>query len=218
MPPYVYRYPSPDAVWWPAGYPQPQTLPYPPPYVEAAPWTPAAIQTPERPDAVVSWYLRFHLGVGPMAFSAETSTLRLEGYSGAKLWAMVDGAYLFDPHVGAGAFVIASHLSSAPPNAPSFAETDLFVGAGLPIKLGSRSLSCVLTPRVGYAAGRLTLSGSSGFQSAVAGGGDISLTTFRYHLSALVGYLRAAGDPGGAAGRTHDFGGLYAALGGSIDG
>ena len=214
---YPYPYPYPYPPWSPPGYPPLQTRPYVASYAEAAPRR-AAIQKPAAPDAVVSWYLRLHLGVGPMACSAETSILHLEGYSGAKLWAMVDGAYLFDPHVGAGAFVMASHLSSAPLNAPSFAETDLFVGAGLPIKVGSRSLSFVLTPRAGYAAGRLDLGGSSGFQSAFAWGGDISLTTFRYHLSALLGYLRAAGDPGGAAGLTHDFGGLYAALGGTIDG
>jgi hypothetical protein len=213
--PYPYPYPYPYGS--PPGYP-PQPSPYLTPYVGPAPQRAAAIPEPAPPEAVVSWYLRLHLGVGPMAFSGETSILRLEGYNGAKLWAMVDGAYMLDHHVGAGAFVVASHLSIAPPNAPSLAETDLLVGAGIPIKLGSRSLSCVLTPRAGYAAGRLDLGGSAGFQSAFAWGGDLSLTTFRYHLSAMVGYLRAAGDPGGAAGRTHDFGGLYASLGGTIDG
>jgi hypothetical protein len=210
-PPAVAPQPYPYPYGYPYGYP------YPPPYAppEATPAKPPRKPVPDRP---VHWFARVAVGLGPPGFSEQTSLLRVEGYGGAKFVATLDGGWFFHENVGVGAWSALGLWASSPGESPELTENAYFLGAELPLKLGSRSVSLVLAPRLGWGAGQQEMLGDASFQHTIAFGGDLSVTTFKYHLSGHVGFLRAAVGPPGAAGRDHDYGGLYFLFGGTIDG
>ncbi|MCC6552809.1 MAG: hypothetical protein IT372_07275 [Polyangiaceae bacterium] len=208
--------PPPGYAPYPYYYPYPPPYPYAPPPPVAPPAPPPAQPAPERE---VTWFARLELGLGTPGFSEETELLRLEGYGGAKLWATLDGGYLFHPNVGIGAWVGLARWSSSPHDvAPPLSENDYFVGAEVPFKLGTRSISFVGAPRVGFATGQVEIGGDAPFQSAFAYGVEIGVASFRYHIGGSVGILRAAVPPPGELGRDHDLGGFYVVIGGMIDG
>ena len=206
--PYPYGYPYPYGPYgypYGYGYPAPEARPPPKP-------------KPAVPDRPVSWFVRMCIGLGPPGFSAETKLLRVEGYGGAKLWGMADGGWLFHENVGVGGWAAFSFWSSSPGEAPQLTENAYFLGGEVPLRLGSRAISLVLAPRIGFATGQLELLGDAAFQQALAFGADLGVTTFKYHLTGHVGILRAATGPPGEVGRDHDFGGLYFVFGGTFDG
>lgn len=218
-PAYAPQYaPAPYAQPYPYG---PQPYPYgsqPYPYAYGQPSAAPPPRKPEAPDRDVSWFVRLDIGIGPPAFSSETSLLHLEGYGGPKVWGFVDGGYLFHRNVGIGAWGSLASWSSHPSNAPGMAENSYFIGGEIPVVLGSRAFSFVAAPRLGYATGQIAFTGSTSFQSALGLGLDLSATSFKYHVSGSLGFLRAAVSPPGEVGRNHDYGGLYVAIGGTIDG
>jgi hypothetical protein len=70
---------------------------------ESAVTRPVQAPSPERRRPLPSGFARLQIGLGPPAFSQETSLLRLEGDGGSKLWIEIDGGYmtsLFGWHVG----------------------------------------------------------------------------------------------------------------------
>ncbi len=82
-----------------------------------------------------SGFGRAQFGIGPPAFTPETGLLRVEGYSGSKLWVEIDGGYmtsLADRHVGGGLWAAVGHWYS--PGAPRRLRS-----TRLPISSASRS-------------------------------------------------------------------------------
>ena len=194
--------------------------PYPYPYGYPYGYPPREARPAKKPvvDRPVTWFVRAGVGVGTPGFSEQTSLLRLEGYGGAKFWAAADGGWMFHENVGIGAWGALSLWSSSPGNSPALSENSYFLGPEVPLKLGSRSISLVLAPRIGWGTGQLEVLGDAPFQHAFAFGADLGVTSFRYHLSGHMGILRAVVDRPGAIARDHDHGGLYFLVGGSIDG
>jgi hypothetical protein len=167
----------------------------------------------------VTWFARLELGLGTPGFSEESELLKLEGYGGAKLWVLVDGGYLFHPKLGIGAWGGFARWSSSPSErAPALNEMAYFVGGEVPIKLGSRAISFVAAPRIGFCSGQVEIGGDAPFQSAFAFGAEIGVASFKYHVGGSLGILRAPVSPPGELGRDHDFGGFYVVIGGLIDG
>lgn len=207
-----------------APYPYPYYPPYypygPPPYPGAQPpQPPAPPPPPPEPERDVTWFVRLGLGMGPTAFSEQTDLLRLEGYGGVKLWAALDGGYLFHPNIGVGAWAAISRWSSSPyEQAPALGETAYFIGGEVPIRLGSRAVGVLLAPRIGFSSGEQSLGGDAPFQDALSIGAELSLISFKYHIEGSIGFLRASVPPPGELGRAHDLGGLYFLFGGVIDG
>ena len=164
------------------------------------------------------WFVRLSMGMGPPGFSPQTELMKLDGYGAVKLWAELDGGYLFHPNIGVGAWAAISRWSSSPDGAPALGETAYFIGGELPLRFGSRTAAVVLAPRLGFCSGSMDLGGSVPSQHALAFGGELGVISFKYHLSASVGYLRASVPPPGELGRDHDLGGLQVLVGGTIDG
>ncbi len=225
-PPYVQPYPYPQPYPYAPPYPYAQPSPYPPyPYPPPSPYPPAYPRPPEsppptppKPDPPVDWFLRAAIGLGPPSFSDESAVLKLEGYGGVKLWVMADGAYMVHPNIGLGAWGALSSWSSSPPDAPDFDEDAYFIGAEAPIRFGGRSIAFMAAARIGYATGQVQIEGDAPFQSALAWGAEIGVSSLRYHLSGALGFLSAAVGPSGEIGRDHDYGGFYVMIGGTIDG
>lgn len=187
-----------------------------------------ALDAPDIPDPpptlvrpLPSGYARAQLGFGPPAFSQETSLLRLEGYSGGKLWLEIDGGYmtsLADRHVGGGLWcAVGRWVSPRSGSAPPLRETDYLVGLEIPVRFGSRDLAFMATPRAGIAHGSIDLGGDARLQSGFVWGAQASAVSSRYHLSASVTFLSAFVAPPGETGRPHDLGGLYFSVGGLLD-
>lgn len=133
---------------------------------------------------------------------------------------------MFGKRLGFGAFMSMSHRGSSTESGPTLHSTGYFVGPELPIVLaGNRRWTFHATPRVGYAnvATSVTFAGSNGSspdrQSTGVVGGALNFQSFEYHMGVSVGFMHApAGAPDGSIARTMDYGGLYFAVGGSIDG
>jgi hypothetical protein len=213
--PYPYG-PPPGYAPAPPGYGAPPAYGYGyPPPAYAPPASPPKKSEPDRP---VHAYGRVALGLGPPAFSDETRILHLEGYQGAKLWVMLDGAYFVHPNIGLGVFGTFTSWTSSPGDAPGLSELAFSGGGQIPIKFGTRAISFVAAPRIGFAAGKLDLGGGGSFQPAFAFGVDLGVVSFKYHVGGSVGIMRAAVPPPGEVGRDHDYGGLYLAIGGTFDG
>jgi hypothetical protein len=209
--------PAPQGVV-PYVHPSPPLYAPPYPYAYSYAYPPPQAPPPQPPEPPTRWFARLALGAGPPAYSDETELLRLEGYGNLKVWLSLDAAYMLHKNVGLGAFTALSTRSSAPDGAPAMSEPAYFVGAEAPIKLGSRAVSVLLTPRVGYAAGQVQFTGDVPFQSALAFGVDVGVFSLKYHFGGSVGFLRAAVPPPGEVGRDHDYGGLFFMLGGILDG
>lgn len=204
--------------WGQPYYPQPYG--YPP--VAAQPTPPEV----EQPDAAaeqddVGFFARLNLGFGTPGFSGNTSLLSTEGYSGFKLWTTLDMAYMFHRRIGAGVWFGLNRRASAPDVGPALNESAYFVAAEAPIVLvGSRTFALHVTPRLGYAAGKVEVDTAADgvFQHAFMWGGAIDAITFKYHMCGGIALMRAETGPPGEAGRDHDYGGFYVTLGGTIDG
>lgn len=197
---------------------------YPPPEVSwASPRPPPAPPRPDstsaKPERDVRSFIRLTTGAGTRGFSGQNDALEVEGYDGAKIWFGLDGGYFLRPNIGVGAWAALSLWSTQPYSAvPRLNEVAYFAGAQVPLKLGTRSIAAVFSPRLGVCAGVLSLGGEAPYQIAPVFGGEVSLTSFKYHIGGAIGWLRASAPPTGQLGRDHDFGGVYFVLGGSIDG
>jgi hypothetical protein len=56
------------------------------------------------------------------------------------------------------------------------------------------------------------------FQNTAMFGGAFSFVTFSYHLGSSIGWMGAPAGSPGELGHTHDYGGVYFTLEGTIDG
>ena len=218
----------PPTGWGQPHYPQP-SYPYPPGPTPPAATAPAAVGQKPETGALpsggqgedVGLFARLNLGLGPPGLSGNTSLLRTEGYGGIKLWTTLDAAYMFHRHVGAGVWFGLNRRASAPEIGPSLNEVSYFVAAQAPIMIvGSRAFALHVTPRIGYAAGKVELdtAAESDFQHSVIWGGAIDAISFKYHVTGGIALMRAETGPPGEAGRDHDYGGFYVTLGATIDG
>jgi hypothetical protein len=171
----------------------------------------------------VSWFVRIDLGLGPRGFAENNALLEQVGYGGVKMWATLDGAWMFHRHVGAGLWMGMNRLSSTPQNNPigRLNEVSYFIGGQLPILLwGARAYAFHATPRVAFASGQLDIAEGEGaaFQHTGMFGGALSFQSFSYHVGSSISLMHApAGEPG-EIGRGHDYGGLYFTISGTLDG
>lgn len=219
--PYPYPYPVAPPTYAPPVAPTPPVVPAPPP-AQTQPAIPATPPPPPEPErTVTTWFVRAQLGLGPQSFSEQSDLLRQEGFGGPKFWLEADGGYFVHPNVALGLFAGLNLLRSSPTGSHvTYRESCYFVGAEAPLRLGDRSISLQLAPRIGVAGGEESFGGDgASFRGAFAYGALLSATTFKYHFSGSIGYLRAlAGAPTGTIGRSLDFGGLEVLVGGVIDG
>jgi hypothetical protein len=177
-------------------------------------------------DDVVDWFVRMDIGVGTRGLSGNSALLSELGYSSAKMWMTIDGAWMFSERVGAGLWMGLNRR---------FADDDdglkrglnvvsYFVAAQLPLLLaGNRYWAFHATPRVGYATGTITLSDFGGdtsaeFQHTGAFGGALSFQSFYAHLGASIALMHMPTGAPGPLGRDMDYGGFYFSFSGTIDG
>jgi hypothetical protein len=195
----------------------------PPPELPAASGVARPVQAPSPAPrrALPSGFGRLQIGLGPPAFSPETSLLRLEGYGGSKLWIEIDGGHmssLFGRHVGGALWGAVGHwYSPGSSSAPPLHETDYLAGVEIPVRFGTSTIALLAAPRVGVVLGSLSLGGEARSQSAFAWGAQVSAVSSRYHLCSSVSFLSAVVDPPGDLGRSHNLGGLYFSVGALLD-
>lgn len=177
---------------------------------------------PPPRDRLPSGFGRFQVGLGPPAFSAETSLLRFEGYGGSKLWIEFDAGYMLGAagrHVGAAVWGgIGRWHSPGNASTPGLTELEYLVGAELPIRFGRRDLALLAAPRLGVTNGTLDFGRNTRAHPAFVWGAQVSAVSSRYHASASVTYLSAPVDRPGMLGRDFNYGGLYFSVGVLLDG
>ena len=199
--------------------------------------------TPDAVERVTRWFLRLQVGGGPPGLAPESTLLALEGYGGAKLWAMIDGGYMIHERIGVAAWMGMNYRRSAPRTAgtstapsrtaPALVDVAYFVGAEAPILVvGTPELAFRATPRLAFVSGQLGFEAApdlygfvnpeqdatAPFQNGALWGVELSLTSFIYHIGGSIGLLRGVVGPTGDLGRDHDHGGFYVTLDGAIDG
>ncbi len=183
---------------------------------------PRAPPVAEERDEVVDWFVKLDIGVGTRGFSENSALLSDLGYGDAKLWMTMDGAWMFHEHVGAGVFMgLNKRFSGDEDGPPQVSVVSYFVGVELPVLLaGNRYWAFHVTPRGGFAAGTVRLSGqpASQFQHTGTFGAAVSFHSFFAHTGASVVFMRTPAGPPGEVGRDMDYGGLYFTIAGSIDG
>jgi hypothetical protein len=170
----------------------------------------------------VHWFARLEIGFGGPGLQENNNLLNDLGYGRAKMWAMLDAAYMFHRRIGAGIFMGMNRRSSQPGGQTvDLNAYGLFFGAEAPIMIwGKRAYAFHLTPRVGYLNGTVQIGNGiePESQHAPIFGAAASFQSFTYHLGASLGWMFAPAGSPGELGRDHDFGGIYGALGGTIDG
>lgn len=165
-----------------------------------------------------SWFVRINLGLGPPAFSSQTNLLRKEGYAAVKIWVDADAAYFFVNNLGIGPWGSMSFWrSSGIDSGAKLEENSFFVGGEAPIRGGTRSLSIVFAPRLGFFAGDQSFGGTVPTQTGFVWGAQLALTSNRAHIQGAVQYLRALSSAPGTLGRSNDYGGLGVVFGGVIN-
>ena len=226
-----------------------------PPNAPAAPWQapapsylpPGASAPPAAPDIApdreeVHWFARIGIGLGPRGMASNNALLDAIGYPSVKMWAELDGAYMFHRRIGVGLWMGMNRRSSQPkqtnPNTqppcittpcPTFSveqgarlnAVSYFIGAEVPILLwGPRDYAFELVPRGGFLSGQLEIDNEEDapFQKTGIFGGALTFNSFTYHVGASVAYTYAPVSSLSQLGRTHDYGGFYFMLQGSIDG
>jgi hypothetical protein len=205
---------------WERPYWQPPAPGAPAPGSPAAPSPPAGGAPAE--EERVTWFARLELGLGSQGFSENSSLLNEMGYGGVKMWVTIDGAWMFHERVGAGLLLGMNRQSSQPENStPSLDVVSYFACVEVPILLvGNRSWAFYLTPRGGYAGADIEFDNDREADLLHTGtfGGAFTFSSFRYHIGATLGFMRTPTGAPGEAGRPMDFGGIYGAIAGTIDG
>lgn len=179
--------------------------------------------SPAPEDDVVDWFVRLDVGFGPRGFSENSALLSDLGYGDLKIWTTMDGAWMFHERVGAGLFMGLNKRFSRDDDAVhnNLSVVSYFVGVQLPVLLaGNRYWAFHVTPRGGFAAGRVALEGppASEFQHTGTFGAAVSFHSFFAHTGASVAFMRTPTGPPGEVGRDMDYGGVYFTIAGSIDG
>jgi hypothetical protein len=192
--------------------------------------TPTGPMQPAPPDVsdddeVVDWFVRLDIGVGPRGLSENSALLSDMGYGDAKMWITMDGAWMFHERVGAGLWLGLNRRSGGAESSDQrgVEVVSWFIGAELPILLaGNRAWALQLTPRAGYATGRIHFTNFSGnsaglFQHTGTFGGAFSFQSFLAHFGASIALMHSPAGPPGKYGRNMDYGGFYFSLNGTID-
>ena len=170
----------------------------------------------------LGFFWRLELGVGPRGFGPNNALLDKVGFPAVKSWFVMDGAYMISQRWGLGVWgglnrrSSASNASSVGLNAVAY-----FIGAEAPVALwGQHDISLHVTPRVGFLSGEVALDNAreTEAQQTAIFGAALSMQSFLYHFGGTIAYTYAPAGSPGELGGNHDFGGLYFALTGSIDG
>ncbi len=170
----------------------------------------------------MTYFGRLELGFGTRGFGENNQLLDEVGYGGFRLWATLDGGYMFHRHIGVGPWLGMNRRSSQPENGDrSLNEVAYFVGGQIPVLiLGERPYALHVTPRLAFTSAQIEIDNNADaeFQHTAMFGGAVSFTSFTYHVSTSIAFMHAPAGPPGELGRDHDYGGLYFTLGGTIDG
>lgn len=176
-----------------------------------------------EPESELGFFMRLELGVGPRGFGPNNALLDKVGYPAIKSWYVMDAAYMISQRWGLGVWAglnrrsgDADRVSSLGLNVVSY-----FVGVEAPVSLwGQHDIALHVTPRVGFLSGQVEFDNArnaASQQTAIFGAG-LHLQSFLYHFGGSIAYTYAPAGSPGELGGNHDYGGLYVALTGTIDG